>query len=182
MNKELRLKFTPEAYAILSEYRDRMEAELRETNWSKAISEIVMEYDHLMRRFHAATAPLSCRSLRTRETVDLNIKEKKYTQKETGIPKKRKKTATPLPEDFAPPKSISDAHGLEHEGAVEAFKDQAISKGYVYVDWNVAYRVACRKYLRTEYPHLVVRAVSRPHGNTEILRDEDMNDTRPSLV
>ena len=45
MNKELRLKFNPEAYAILSEYRDRMEAELRETNWSKAISEIVMEYD-----------------------------------------------------------------------------------------------------------------------------------------
>ena len=186
MNKELRLKFTPDAYAILSEYRDRMEAELRETNWSKAISEIVMEYDHLVRRFHAATAPLSCRSSYVRETVDLNIKEKKYTKKETGVPKtepkkKRKKVATSLPEDFAPPKSISDTHGLEHEGAVEAFKDQAISKNYMYVDWNAAYRVACRKYLRTEYPNLVVRAVSRPHGNTEILRNEDMSDTRPPL-
>ena len=187
MNKGLRLKFTPEAYAILSDYKDCMEAELRETNWSKAINEIVIKYDHLARHFHATSAPLPRHSSYVRETVDFNIKEKKYTKKETGVPKtepkkKRKKVATSLPEDFAPPKSISDTHGLEHEGAVEAFKDQAISKNYMYVDWNAAYRVACRKYLRTEYPHLVVRAVSRPQGNTEILRNEDMSDTRPPLV
>ena len=85
MNKGLRLKFTPEAYAILSDYRDSMVVELRETNWSKAISEIVIEYDHLVRHFHATTAPLSCRSSYVRETVDLlNIKEKNiYTKKES---------------------------------------------------------------------------------------------------
>jgi len=188
MNKGLRLKFTPEAHAILSHYRDRMAAELREANWSKAINEIVIEYDHLVRHSHATPAPLLRHSSYARETVDLNIKEKKYTKKETGTPqteapkKKRKKVATSLPEGFAPPKSISDAHGLEHEGAVEAFKDQAISKDYRYVDWNAAYRVACRGYLSRNNPHLVVRAVSRPQDSTEILRNEDMSDTRPPLV
>jgi hypothetical protein len=185
MNKGLRLKFTPETYAILSDYKDRMVAELREANWSKAINEIVIEYDHLVRHFHATPAPLSRHSSYARETVDLNIKEKKYTKKEpqTEAPKKkRKKTATSLPKDFAPPKSVSDAHGLDHEGAVEAFKDQAISKDYVYVDWNAAYRVACRGYLSRNNPHLVVRAVSRPQDSTEVLRNEDMNDTRPPLV
>ena len=74
--KELRLKFTPDAYAILTEYRDRMDAEMREVNWSKVVNEIVTEYDRLVRRYDAADAPLSCRSSRTRETVDEKYKEK----------------------------------------------------------------------------------------------------------
>ena len=186
MNKELRLKFTPDAYAILSEYRDRMEAELRETNWSKAISEIVMEYDHLVRRFHAATAPLSCRSSYVRETVDLlNIKEKNiYTKKESDTPqteappKKRGKHL--LPKDFSPPRSIAKEAGIDYEGAMECFADWANSQGKKYTDWTACFRNACRSWLKEKFPHLR-RTPIQPHGNTEILRNEDMSDTRPPL-
>ena len=181
MNKELRLKFTPDAYAILSEYRDRMEAELRETNWSKAISEIVMEYDHLVRRFHAATAPLSCRSSYVRETVDLlNIKEKNiYTKKETSTPKKRGKHL--LPKNFSPPQTIASEAGIDHEGAVACFADWANSAGTMKTDWTATFRNACRSWLKEKFPHLR-RTPIKPHGSTEILRDEDMSDTRPPLV
>ena len=177
MNKELRLKFTPDAYAILSEYRDRMEAELRETNWSKAISEIVMEYDHLVRRFHAAPAPLSCRSSYVRESVDLNIKEKKSIKKENPPPKRGKHY---LPKDFAPPRSIAKEAGVDYEGAVACFADWANSRGKKYTDWTATFRNACRSWLKEKFPHLR-RTPIQPHGSTEILRNEDMSDTRPPL-
>lgn len=182
MNKELRLKFTPDAYAILSEYRDRMEAELRETNWSKAISEIVMEYDHLVRRYHAATAPRPLR-LHVRETVDLNIKEKNIKKEsdtpQTDTPKKRGLHL--LPKDFSPPRSIASEAGIDHQGALECFTDWANSKGKKYKDWTATFRGACKSWLKEKFPHLR-RAPIKPHGNTEILRDEDMSDTRPPLV
>ena len=178
MNKELRLKFTPEAYAILSDYRDRMVAELRETNWSKAINEIVIEYDHLVRHFHATPAPLSRHSSYVRETVDVNIKEKKCIKKEIAPPKKRGLHL--LPKDFAPPQHIAQEAGIDYQGALECFSDWANSKGKKYKDWTATFRGACRSWLKERYPHLR-RAPIKAHGNTEILRNEDMSDTRPPL-
>ena len=187
MNKELRLKFNPEAYAILSGYRDRMEAELRDANWSKAISEIVKEYDRFVRHFHAPTAPLSRKPSYARETVDLfNIKEKNiHTKKETSTPqteappKKRGKHL--LPKDFSPPRSIAKEAGIDYEGAMACFADWANSAGTMKTDWTATFRNACRSWLKKEFPDLR-RIPIHPHGNTEVLRDEDMNDTRPSLV
>ena len=186
MNKGLRLKFTPEAYAILSDYRDRMVAELRETNWSKAINEIVIEYDHLVRHFHATPAPLSRHSSYVRETVDLNIKEKNiYTKKETSTPQTKvppkKRRLHLLPKDFAPPQHIAQEAGIDYQGALECFSDWANSKGKKYKDWTATFRGACRSWLKERYPHLR-RAPIKPHGSTEILRNEDMSDTRPPLV
>jgi len=176
MNKGLRLKFTPEAYAILSDYRDRMVAELRETNWSKAVNEIVIEYDHLVRHFHATPAPLSRHSSYVRETVDLNIKEKKLIKKET--PKKRGKHL--LPKNFSPPKKIASEAGIDYEGALEGFSDWANSEGKMKTDWVATFRFACRSWLKERFPHLK-RTPIKPQGNTEILRNEDMSDTRPPL-
>tara|TARA_B100001094_G_scaffold23790_1_gene20141 strand:- start:8 stop:568 length:561 start_codon:yes stop_codon:yes gene_type:complete len=186
MNKGLRLKFTPEAYAILSDYRDRMVAELRETNWSKAINEIVIEYDHLVRHFHATPAPLSRHSSYVRETVDLNIKEKNiYTKKETSTPRTKaplkKRGKHLLPKDFAPPRSIAKEAGVDYEGAVECFADWANSQGKKYTDWTACFRNACRSWLKEKFPHLR-RTPIKAQGNTEILRNEDMSDTRPPLV
>ena len=186
MNKGLRLKFTPEAHAILSHYRDRMAAELREANWSKAINEIVIEYDHLVRHSHATPAPLLRHSSCTQETVDLNVKEKNiYTKKESDTPqteappKKRGKHL--LPKDFSPPRSIASEAGVDYEGAMECFADWANSQGKKYTDWTACFRNACRSWLKEKFPHLR-RAPIQPHGNTEILRNEDMSDTRPPLV
>ena len=179
--KELRLKFTPDAYAILTEYRDRMDAEMREVNWSKVVNEIVTEYDRLVRRYDAADAPLSCRSSRTRETVDEKYKEKKCIKKEIAPPQTAKRGKHFLPKDFAPPRSIAKEAGVDYEGAVECFADWANSQGKKYTDWTATFRNACRSWLKEKFPHLR-RTPIKPHGNTEILRNEDMSDTRPPLV
>ena len=61
------------------------------------------------------------------------------------------------------------------------FADWANSAGTMKTDWTATFRNACRSWLKKEFPDLR-RIPIHPHGNTEVLRDEDMNDTRPSLV
>ena len=199
MNKELRLKFTPASYTIL----ENREAEISNQtgdniSWSYAINQcmetlyqlteernsLVQEHEDLMRRYHAATAPPPLVP-HVRETVDLfNIKEKKYKQKEsagleTPEPKKRGKHL--LPKDFAPPRSIAKEAGVDHEGALECFADWANSQGKKYTDWTACFRNACRSWLKEKFPHLR-RAPIKSHGDSQILRNEDMNDTRPPLA
>ena len=63
----------------------------------------------------------------------------------------KKKRAKQIPEDFDPPREISEAHGLDHEKAVTAFKDWAIGGGKVYADWIATYRNACRSWLPSKF-------------------------------
>lgn len=70
------------------------------------------------------------------------------TKRETESPKpKKKKTLHPLPDDFDPPREISEAHNLDHGKAVIAFTDWAVAGAKNYADWNATYRNACRKWL-----------------------------------
>jgi hypothetical protein len=199
MNKELRLKFNPASYAILEQRKAEISNKTGDkVSWSYAVNQcmetlyrlteehnsLVQEHEALMRRHHAATAPPPLVP-HVRETVDLfNIKEKKYKQKEsagleTPEPKKRGKHL--LPKDFSPPRSITKEAGVDHEGALECFADWANSQGKKYTDWTACFRNACRSWLKEKFPHLR-RTPTKPHGNTEVLRNEDMNDTRPPLV
>jgi hypothetical protein len=66
---------------------------------------------------------------------------------------KKKKQKHPLPEDFDPPREISEAAGLDHEKAVIAFTDWAVSKGHTYADWIATYRNACRSWLADKFPN-----------------------------
>jgi hypothetical protein len=122
-----------------------------------------------------------------RETVDLlNIKEKNiYTKKETSTPQTKappkKRGLHLLPKEFAPPRSIAKEAGVDYEGAVDCFADWANSKGTMKTDWVATFRNACRSWLKKEFPDLR-RTPIKPHGSTEILRNEDMSDTRPPLV
>jgi hypothetical protein len=198
MNKELRLKFNPESYDVLVVKRNDLISKFGKADWSMAMNalcddftsmmmerfaiqkkydEIVQEHEDLMRRWLAAELPLE-QNPHVRESVDLNIKEKNI-KKESGAPKKRGLHL--LPKDFAPPRSIASEAGIDYQGALECFTDWANSKGKKYKDWTATFRGACRSWLKERYPHLR-RTPIHPHGNTEILRDEDMNDTRPSLV
>ena len=161
----------------------------------KKYDEIVQEHESLMRRWVAAGLPPARRQVaaelpleqepHVRETVDLiKYKEKKGIKKEsanveTPEPKKRGKHL--LPKDFAPSRSIAKEAGVDHEGAVECFADWANSQGKKYTDWTACFRNACRSWLKEKFPHLR-RTPIKPHGNTEILRNEDMSDTRPPLV
>ena len=75
------------------------------------------------------------------------------TKRETESPKsKKKKTKHPLPDDFDPPREISEAAGLDHDRAVSAFTDWAVSKGHTYADWTATYRNACRSWLADKFP------------------------------
>ena len=198
MNKELRLKFTPASYTILENRKAEISNKTGDNiSWSYAINHcmetlyqlteehnsLVQEHEDLMRRHHAATAPPPLVP-HVRETVDLlNIKEKKGIKKEsagleTPEPKKRGKHL--LPKNFSPPRSIAKEAGVDYEGAMECFADWANSQGKKYTDWTACFRNACRSWLKEKFPHLR-RTPIKPHGSTEILRNEDMSDTRPPL-
>ena len=192
MNEKLRVSLNPESYEMLQRRRSELAETGNKISWSHALndcmktlneltekhSSLVQQHEELMRHFHATPAPLSRLSSRTRESVDLKYKEKKCIKKEIAPPKKRGLHL--LPKDFAPPQHIAQEAGIDYQGALECFSDWANSKGKKYKDWTATFRGACRSWLKERYPHLR-RAPIKAHGNTEILRNEDMSDTRPPL-
>ena len=193
MNEKLRVSLNPESYEMLQRRKDELAQTGNKISWSHALndcmktlneltekhSSLVQQHEELMRHFHATPAPLSRLSSRTQETVDLKYKEKKCIKKEIAPPKKRGLHL--LPKDFAPPQHIAQEAGIDYQGALECFTDWANSKGKKYKDWTATFRGACKSWLKERYPHLR-RTPIQPHGNTEILRNEDMSDTRPPLV
>jgi len=193
MNEKLRVSLNPESYEMLQRRRSELAETGNKISWSHALndcmktlneltekhSSLVQQHEELMRHFHATPAPLSRLSSRTQETVDLKYKEKKCIKKEIAPPKKRGLHL--LPKDFAPPHHIAQEAGIDYQGALECFTDWANSKGKKYKDWTATFRGACKSWLKERYPHLR-RTPIQPHGNTEILRNEDMSDTRPPLV
>lgn len=193
MNEKLRVSLNPESYEMLQRRKDELAQTGNRISWSHALndclktlneltekhSSLVQQHEELMRHFHATPAPLSRLSSRTRESVDLKYKEKKCIKKEIAPPKKRGLHL--LPKDFAPPQHIAQEAGIDYQGALECFTDWANSKGKKYKDWTATFRGACKSWLKERYPHLR-RTPIKAQGNTEILRNEDMSDTRPPLV
>jgi len=195
MNEKLRVSLNEHSYEMLQRRKDELAQTGNKITWSHALndclktlneltekhSSLVQQHEELMRHFHATPAPLSRLSSRTRETVDLKYKEKKGIKKEIRTPQAAKRGKHLLPKDFAPPRSIAKEAGVDYEGAVECFADWANSQGKKYTDWTACFRNACRSWLKEKFPHLR-RTPIKPQGSTEILRNEDMSDTRPPLV
>lgn len=193
MNEKLRVSLNEQSYEMLQRRKDELAQTGNKITWSHALndclktlneltekhSSLVQQHEELMRHFHATPAPLSRLSSRTQETVDLKYKEKKCIKKEIAPPKKRGLHL--LPKDFAPPQHIAQEAGIDYQGALECFTDWANSKGKKYKDWTATFRGACKSWLKERYPHLR-RTPIKAQGNTEILRNEDMSDTRPPLV
>lgn len=193
MNEKLRVSLNEQSYEMLQRRKDELAQTGNKISWSHALndclktlneltekhSSLVQQHEELMRHFHATPAPLSRLSSRTQETVDLKYKEKKCIKKEIAPPKKRGLHL--LPKDFAPPQHIAQEAGIDYQGALECFTDWANSKGKKYKDWTATFRGACKSWLKERYPHLR-RTPIKAQGNTEILRNEDMSDTRPPLV
>ena len=193
MNEKLRVSLNEQSYEMLQRRKDELAQTGNKITWSHALndcmktlneltekhSSLVQQHEELMRLFHATLAPLSRLSSRTREPVDRNIKEKKCIKKEIAPPKTRGLHL--LPKAFAPPQHIAQEAGIDYQGALECFTDWANSTGKKYKDWTATFRGACRSWLKERYPHLR-RTPITAQGNTEILRNEDMSDTRPPLV
>ena len=194
MNEKLRVSLNEQSYEMLQRRRSELAETGNKISWSHALndclktlneltekhSSLVQQHEGLLRHFRATVAPLS-EHPHVRETVDLfNIKEKKGIKKEIRTPQTAKRGKHYLPKDFAPPRSIAKEAGIDYEGAMESFADWANSRGKKYTDWTACFRNACRSWLKEKFPHLR-RTPIKPHGNTEILRNEDMSDTRPPL-
>ena len=141
-NKEKRLMLGEAATAILDEY-----CELTGLQCSSVITVIVLE-------------DLRKRLVRVRHFYEMNninvysppSKEPpKNTAKKKASPRKQK---TSLPEDFDPPRAISEEAKVNHEKAVRFFKAQVEAKDYKYVNWNKAYALAVNGYLLANFPQI----------------------------
>jgi hypothetical protein len=135
---ELRLKIPKWISDTLKEYCDTFG-----TNAVSTITPLLVEYLGHPSRMHEVVVNYKLTPNYSRVA----------TKRGTESPKsKKKKTKHPLPEDFDPPREISEAAGLDHDRAVSAFKDWAVSKGHTYADWNATYRNACRSWLADKFP------------------------------
>ncbi len=66
--------------------------------------------------------------------------------------KPRKKKGTQIPDDFSPPRSITEKEGLNYDIAVEMFVDWAKGKGHVQANWDSTFRNACRTWIKEKMP------------------------------
>lgn len=140
-SKEKRIRFADVPNAILEEY-----CELHGMSPSAALSPLIVEF-------------LRHPSRDARHSFGMN--NIVYSAPSADSPKKaaKKKTSSrtkliPLPDDFDPPRAISEEAGVDHEMAVRFFKAQAEAKNYKYANWNKAFGLALNGYLIENFPQI----------------------------
>ena len=141
-NKEKRLTLGEHPNAILDEY-----CELYGIQPSAAINVLIM--DVLRKRLACAR-----HFLRNEYTMYSPLAENPPKSRQPAKPKSRRKPKTSLPEDFNPPRAISEEAKVDHEKAVRFFKAQAEAKDYKYVNWNKAFALAVNGYLVDNFPQI----------------------------
>lgn len=105
------------------------------------IAPLIMAYlGHPSRARHISSRNINC------------IYSAESTKSGKSNSKQRKKKGTTIPDDFDPPKSITQEEGLNHGDAVSTFVDWAKGKGHVQVDWNATFRNACRGWIKERLP------------------------------
>ena len=101
-----------------------------------------------------------------------NIKYSENSSAKTLKPSEsKKKKGTKIPDNFDPPKGITEKLGIDHEEAIAIFRDWAKSKGTIYVDWNAAFRNACRMWIKKNIPQVnkerILKEVTIPEYEDE---------------
>jgi len=82
------------------------------------------------------------------------VAENPPKSRQPAKPKTPRKQKTSLPDDFDPPRAISEEAKVDHEKAVRFFKAQAEAKDYKYVNWNKAFALAVNGYLLANFPQI----------------------------
>jgi len=141
-NKEKRLMLGEHPNAILDEY-----CELYGIQPSAAINVLIM--DVLRKRLAGARHFFEMNTINVYSRA--SKEPPKNTAKKKASPRKQK---TSLPDDFDPPRAISEEAKVDHEKAVRFFKAQAEAKDYKYVDWNKAFALAVNGYLLANFPQI----------------------------
>ena len=129
--------------AILDEY-----CELYGIQPSAAINVCIMEY--LRKRLACARHSLRSEYINVYSPVAENPPKSRQPAK----PKSRRKPKTSLPEDFDPPRAISEEAKVDHEKAVRFFKAQVEAHDYKYVDWDKEFALAVNGYLLANFPQI----------------------------
>ena len=134
--KEKRIRFPEQANKVLDEY-----CEVFGQTPVSAITPLIIRY--LSKKLHRA---------RRRGIYSVNTLPYTIAPPSTKTPKKRKPRASQIPDDFDPPKSISEEVGLNHQMALDAFIDWAKSSGSTKADWIATFRNACRGWIPERFP------------------------------
>ena len=141
--KELRVRLPEQHHAILEEYCEVY----GQTPSSTICGYIVEDLWQALARTREVVVKFN--NFTPNNSPSSQIVEKSSLKKTPTSLKKKK--AKPLPEDFNPPREIAERFGLDHERAVTAFMDWALSKGHTYADWEACYRNACRGWLGEKF-------------------------------
>ena len=130
------------ATAILDEY-----CELTGLQCSSVITVIVLE--ELSKRLAGARHFFEMNNINVYSPP--SKEPPKNTAKKKASPRKQK---TSLPDDFDPPRAISEEAKVDHEKALRFFKAQVEAHDYKYVDWNKAFALAVNGYLVKNFPQI----------------------------
>ena len=141
--KELRVRLPEKHHAILEEYCEVY----GQTPSSTICGYIVEDLWQALARTREVVVKFN--NFTPNYSPNTQIVEESLSKKARSNSKKKR--AKQIPEDFDPPREISEAHGLDHEKAVTAFMDWAIGGGKVYADWIATYRNACRSWLPSKF-------------------------------
>ena len=131
--KEIRVKLSDASKRVLDEY-----CEIFGVTQSSAISGLIVE---------KLAPPLArvCHFLSEMNNIQ-------YSKPCPKTATKRKPRASQIPDDFDPPRSISEEVGLNHQMALDAFIDWAKSSGSTKADWIATFRNACRGWIPERFP------------------------------
>lgn len=69
---------------------------------------------------------------------------------QSSEPKKKRNTV--LPDDFDPPREITQEFGLDHKLAVAIFTDWAKGSNHKRADWIATFRNGCRDWIKDKMP------------------------------
>ena len=141
-NKEKRIRFADIPNAILEEY-----CELHGMSPSAALSPLIVEYLRHPSRDARHSSGMN-------SIMYSHVAADSPKPRQPAKPKTRRKQKTSLPEDFDPPRAISEEAKVDHEKAVRFFKAQAESKDYKYANWDKAFALAVNGYLVDNFPQI----------------------------
>lgn len=145
--EEIRVRIPKEYKSILDEYCDTFGTTIQATLFAAICGHIAADLWNALARTREVVVKLN--------NFTPNISPPSQNSEESLSKKARsnskKKRAKQIPDDFDPPREISEAHGLDHAKAVAAFMDWAIGGGKVYADWIATYRNACRSWLPSKF-------------------------------
>jgi len=141
-NKEKRIRFADVPNTILDEY-----CELHGMSPSAAISPLIVEY---LRH----PSPARASFLRNEYIMYSPVAADSPKSPAVKTPKTKRKQKTSLPDDFDPPRAISEEAKVDHEKAVRFFKGQVEAHDYKYVDWDKAFALAVNGYLVKNFPQI----------------------------